>query len=506
MTMQIPSNIERTIGPGLARRMREDLGALEARPLSLGERLMVLATGRTGKSPTTRQKLGELTYRGSRLPSAYTNLLKQEYRPDDIGLDTIRQMEKDPVVHYGYSLIVAPILASVRDAHIECDDPDIKAFLEATFLPLLYPLMRDCLLALLDGTAVFEKVWEPRYVEVNRDDQDSEDGKTVTAYKGNALVYKKFRRVDVATLDQIHITHPDQDFDGFSQKATPIPIRVPAWKALVYANEAHRNGFYGRSLLNYVYAPFFFRQRLQVLSMLWHSKRASPPRIGFAPPGKSTDESGGEVDNLQFMADRLFRLEEFITIALPNVYDETSRQRLWDVLELPAPAGGSPYGEGIAALNAEILTGMFVVEDQPAMPNQSTMSYYRGKSKFESFVDALEQRREDCYSTLSRYCLQQLIEDNFLKNGRERHPEAKIRGKKISSELERVLLYLIGILANAAHPDMQMLNLVGMAEQAGLAVKPESARVPVEPVPPQALETMIDEFTKALEQEVERVA
>jgi len=455
----------------------------------------------------SRRKQRELTYRGARVISPYDALLKQEPRPPDIGLDTIRSMENDPVIVYGLSLLYAPILASVRDARIECEDLNIKAFLEATFLPLLYPLVRDCLLALPDGSSIFEKVWESRYIEVERDDVDG-DGGTKTAYKGNALVYKQFRHISMETLDEIFVTYPGQDFDGFSQQLFPVPARVWAWKSLVYANQFNRGGYYGRSALNCVYAPWYIRQKWQALETLWYSKRAAPPRIGYAPPGLSQDEDGNDVDNLQFLAQQLYRLEEFITIALPSEIDENSGKPLWTVEELgpSAPTGSSPYREGIAALNTEILQGLFVVEDAPPASRSTQQTYYQGKSRYVSFVDALEMRREDIYQTISRYCLPQLIEDNFGVGEGGILPVAHIQGKKISAELERMLLFLLGLLSNAGHPDLQLLDLRNIAEMVGIQVKPESERIEpeAEPATPQELGLLVHEFAVALEREAER--
>lgn len=92
------------------------------------------------------------------------------FNPDTITLAEYDMMGLDPTIRaclLGYSLIM-----QTADLSVSCPDPDMKALIEAEFLPLLPRLMRETVPAALRfGWADAEVIWETKYnvpVEVDK--------------------------------------------------------------------------------------------------------------------------------------------------------------------------------------------------------------------------------------------------------------------------------------------------------------------------------------------------
>jgi len=459
---------------------------LEGERLSLGERVRVLATGRV---PTKRQKLAEWTYRGNRQGLAQVS--DKEYKPYDIDQATLEKMRKEPMIQYGYHLKVAPVMAALKEAFVECGDPKIKAFVEETFVSRhLYGLCEIAMQALIDGSSFSEKVWE-EVPNLHIEYDDPRTGKRKVAWDGYALVPQKFKYNLITSIQTPLPLQKDGGFDGYVQEVGLKKVPVPSWKAFVFPHNFLRKGYWGESLLNYVYAPWFFLQKLRVLQILWFSKHASPTRVGYAPVGKFTDEGGDEVDALQWLADRLWQLEEHITMALPSDYDERGN-RLWDVTQLDTSRGGDPYQTGIESLEAAILRGMVLVEQPPFSGNRSQRSYYEGMGAFESYLTVEDKLTLDFLLYVNKYVVRQLVQDHFGM----RAPDAYVRHTPLFSLKKRLLYNVLTMAMNAKHPDLPSIALTELAKQ---------LNVPVDVVEkfteaaPGTLEGIVRDVTRLLE-------
>ena len=492
MTLQIPSNIEQTIGPGLARRMQQELADLTTtKRLSFGERLRVLATG---KPPTDTQKLADRTYRGSRHFQGLGAILRGEYRPNDIDYQTLEKMRKDPTIQYALALKIAPVQAALKDAYVECPDPRIKAFVQQVLVqPHLYTLCEIAMQALIDGSSFSEKRFK-KVPNLHITYDDPQTGAEKVAWAGYAVIPKGYRYNLITTIKSPLPIQPSGDFDGYIQEKPGAPDNiVPAWKAFVFPRNFARAGFWGESALNYVYPAWFYLQKLWALRVLWFSKHASPTRIGYAPTGLFENEDGEEQDALSWLADRLWRLEEHITMALPADRDEAGN-RLWEVAQLDTSGGGDPYGAGISALESNILKGMVLVEQPPHADSQGR-SYYEGMSSFESFLTIEDKLAWDFLTYVNDYIVKQLVVDHFGA----RAPDAQVRHNPLFSLKKRLLFNTFQILVNAQHPDLPSIALVELAKMLNV---PTAAAAKLVKAKPEILAEIVDGVTRLLEQEI----
>jgi len=305
--------------------------------------------------------------------------------------------------------------------------------------------------ALVDGAAFAEKIWEVRDIHVER------DGEVV--WDGPALVYKEFRYNKITTIVPSLPLTEDGSFNGYYQKKGFDKVHVPAWKAWLYPHNFLRAGFWGEPALNHVYAPWFFKCKLWVMRMLYYSKHAAPTKIGWAPPGRSTNEDGDEVDNLQWLGDRLHKTDEFTTLAMPMVRDDRGN-KLWDITQLDVTGRGDLYARGIEALNDEILRGLVCVETPPERGGART--YYEGLGRLEAYLTACDTLALDFLSYVNQYAVRQLVVDHFG----ERAPECYVRHNPLFSLKRRVLYNVLQTAINAQHhggPQGKALPLRGTA-------------------------------------------
>jgi len=349
-------------------------------------------------------------------------------------------MRKDPIVHYGLTIKTAPVKAAMEEAFVECSDPNIAEFVKQVFVkPHLWRLTEIAMQALVDGAAFAEKIWEVRDIHVER------DGEVV--WDGPALVYKEFRYNKITTIVPSLPLTEDGSFNGYYQKKGFDKVHVPAWKAWLYPHNFLRAGFWGEPALNHVYAPWFFKCKLWVMRMLYYSKHAAPTKIGWAPPGRSTNEDGDEVDNLQWLGDRLHKTDEFTTLAMPMVRDDRGN-KLWDITQLDVTGRGDLYARGIEALNDEILRGLVCVETPPERGGART--YYEGLGRLEAYLTACDTLALDFLSYVNQYAVRQLVVDHFG----ERAPECYVRHNPLFSLKRRVLYNVLQTAINAQHPEL----------------------------------------------------
>lgn len=407
-----------------------------------------------------------------------------EWKPTEwLTPEIVDQMKKNGVIKTGLFLKKAPILATVKKIHIKHEIPRIEGFLNHVMQPLWRELFWTALTGMDYGVALHEKVFKSerlnfRYAQSN----------TMRTFSGDALFYKKIKWNNPRTIKKIKIQNKTQDYDGYVQSSGfistssagsispggnfgPTDIDIPVWKSFMWGKN-QENSLWGSSDLDGVYEYWYWLELLSGYYMRYLEKLATPPIVGYAPPGTtySKDEDRA-VENLSWLADMLGRLQDGMAIVFPSQFDFNSRNRLWEAKELVISSRGDLYSTAIAWLELAIFKGIFV-PDKPVSQGAGAQgnfgSYAMADVQFEAFLVAEEWDLLNLVDSINKYVIRPLIDLNFG----EKAADAIIHHPPLSRELkQRVYDIFLGLVAN--HPDYNAINFRDIAEELGVALYSE---------------------------------
>lgn len=410
--------------------------------LSERDREIVLQT--PGRRPRTRQ----ITYKGTMPPNASTfaGRFGTMMRNDTLDWQTLNIMRRNPMVKLGLTMRAAPVFSSLREARVECDDPDIAAFIKQEFVePWLLKVANSSLIpAYIYGSAPHEKIWESRPVTVTRVDSGSEQ--VVTAFDGMALVYRDISFVRPETLESYNVTRQGR-FDGFTQQSGTGSIRgntVPAWKAFAYSNRFIFGQFWGESELEDVYPSWYYASFFRALMSDYMRLRAIPPIIATAPWGTSEGPDGEEVDNLAFAAEAIFQALTSQVVALPWESDPVSGVNKWTYNELEL--GGrveDAFTRAIEEHETNILRGLLVPERTVTQNIAAVGSYNQAEIHQERMLDAAKLEVDAFLERVNDFLVPQMVEDNFGAGAPPCRIVAPNIPERLREKLHNILLTLL---------------------------------------------------------------
>jgi hypothetical protein len=393
-----------------------DKAARAALPFSfLGERNReILSQQQAGRRARGRH----ITYRGN-MPGnslAFAKKFGAMQRNDNLDWATLNIMRRNPMIKLGLTMRAAPVFSALREARAECPNPDIAAFVEQIFIEPWLTRMADSAIipSYIYGSAPHEKSWENRRITVTRVDANTNE--SVTAFDGNALVYKNIDFVMPETLESYNLSR-DRRFDGFTQKKASGDAQsrtVPAWKAFVFSNRFLYGLFWGESEVEDIYPSWYYASYFRALMSDYMRLRAIPPVIATAPAGSRQGPDGEEVDNLQYVAEAIFQAFVSQVVALPWESDPISGVNRWDYKEMVLGNRVEDiFTRAIEELEVNILRGLLVPE-RTVMQNVAAVgSYNQAEIHQERMLDAAKREVDAFLESVNRYLVPQLVEDNF---------------------------------------------------------------------------------------------
>jgi len=421
----------------------------------------------------------EKSYRGPfyQMPFAKVG----EWKPNDwLQPEIIDQMKKNGVIKTALFLKKAPILATVKKMKIRHEVPRIEGFLNHVIEPILYDLFVTSMFAMDYGVSLHEKVFKAEAISFKYE----QSGVTRT-YNDNAIFYKKIKWNNPRTIKEIKIQQNSQDYDGYVQGSAylgqstspnnmnlPGDIEIPVEKSFMWG-KGQENSLWGTSDLDAVYEYWYWLELLSGYYMRYLEKLATPPMIGYAPPGTtySRDENK-QVENLSWLAEMLARLQDGMAIVFPSQYDPNSRNRLWDASEMALSSRGDLYNTAISWLELALFKGMFV-PDKPVSHGSGTQgnfgSYAMADIQFEAFLVGEEWDLISIVKNIQKYIIRPLLDYNFgIKTA-----DAKIVYPPLSREIKQ-RVYDVFLQLVDGHPDFDSINFIEIADELGIPVYSET--------------------------------
>ena len=421
----------------------------------------------TGKASMPRGSMSEKTYRG---PSrqAYMPFVG-EFKPTDyLTPEIVDQMKKNGVIKTGLFIKKAPILGVLAKFRIKHENPQVEAYLNHVMKDLLFEIVQSSLYAFDYGISLHEKVFEAEKISFKY----QLNGKTRT-FNGNSIHYKKIKWNNPRTIKRINIQEGTQDYDGYVQMDGYGENVIPLFKSFMWGRY-QENSLWGNSDLDAVYEYWYWLEILSGYFMRYLEKLGTPPMVGYAPPGTTySRDEGNVVENMTWLADLAGRLQDGMAIVMPSVFDGNSRNRLWELKEMPISNRGDLHKMAIEWLENSIFKGLFV-PDKPVSSHSSGQhgSYALADVQFEAFLIGLEWDIRSLTNNIEKYVLRPLIDLNFGQN----IADAELFYPPLSREFKQ-RVYDIFVTLIHGHPDYDAINFKTIADELGIPLYTEEELV-----------------------------
>lgn len=426
---------------------------------------------------TWRERLtGKRTAKARKAQSAHTYAGRQRpwdplrflpaYDPKDLDYETLEWLESFYLVRPALMFLVTTILAAVKNAVLECKDLDIAAFHTDLTLPKLLDLAQKSFRALTFGVSFNEVIREDREVTVEREDEG--EGETVTAYQGNALPIREIRHNWIETVTDVW-KDEHGGLAGYTQdRKTDVGLAdkgSTSW-CFVYSVNDESNPVWGKPEIRFAYELAYWANTFIALAMRRGEKEAGGSIIGYAPIGFS-DVEGQEVDNLEYLADILAKLQDHLVSVFPFEVDEITKQQKWGFSEVVLTERSNIILQILEYLGKWVFLSLLVPPDVLEVASKPHGSRSAVETLFDAFLIRVQYMADRWADQVEKQLLMPLTREHFGEQA------AKVTLKLILSDHQKQVLHDAFTALLSGHPDVGRLNLSQMAEDLGVPVKTE---------------------------------
>jgi len=281
-----------------------------------------------------------------------------EVNPETIDVDTFTLMRRNHQLAIGLSVIKLPIMALPWSVH--CDDLVITKTVTWMLKRIWKKLIKTSLMAVDYGFASHEKVWERNKIKISDIDKE---GKETVYYSGDLVYFKKIKPHHPESIkmefDELqNLLNIVQEGGIAFSKDIVLPIR----KCFLFTNDEEYGNPFGVSRLKNAYTVWYYQSLLLQFMMQYFERRGTPPTVATAPPGKSQDSSGNEIDNLELALRLATSLISSSVAVIPYQSNKDSRENKWSLDILKDDARAPMFVEALVHLEARMLRALFVPE------------------------------------------------------------------------------------------------------------------------------------------------
>lgn len=439
-----------------------------------------------GRKAEAAERQSEHTYAGPYKPYDPLRFIRP-YHPDDLDIETLDWLADFYAVRPALMFIITTILAAIKNATIECKDPDIVAFIKQLVLPKLLDLWEKSSKALKHGVSFNEVIRANEDVEVER--EDKETGETKTAYKGYALIPDEVRHNVWNTVTDVW-KDENGKLAGYTQdRETHVGLAQPgstSW-CFVYSVNDEENPVWGKAEIRLVYSLAYWTDDFISLAMRRGEKEAGGAIVGYAPVGKTPVESG-EVDNLDHMANILAQLQDHLVTVFPWEVDPITKTQKWGFQEVALSERSDIAKAMLEYLAKWIFLTLLVPPDVLEVSTKPFGSRSAVETLWDAFLVRMQGLGDRWADKVEERLLMPLVREHFGQQA----PKVELILVLSQAQKEIIKEAFTAILTN--HPDVPRLDLPQMAEDLGIPVKkeeemPAPAPAPEQPGPPKPEET-----------------
>jgi len=317
-------------------------------------------SGNKSKEKTEKVSFKEVTsYHNPLLTSSMFSTPIPTRNPETITCNTFTAMRRDHQLASGLAVIKLPILS--LDWTVECDDINIAKTVEWALGRIWRDLIKSALMAVDYGFSTHEKVWERNNVKVSH---VSKDGKEEVYHNGDLVYYKKVKphhpeSISMVFDDKQNLTEVVQEGSESGQSEISLPIR----KCFIFTHDKEFGNPFGVSRLKNAYKIWYWKQLLYQFMMQYFERRGIPPTVATAPPGRTQDSSGNEVENLEMALRLASSLISSSVAAIPyQTSKDSNGENMWKLEILKDDARGPMFIEALDHLDNRALRAIFIPE------------------------------------------------------------------------------------------------------------------------------------------------
>ena len=329
------------------------------------------------------------------------------YDPSRVGMSTRKKMMDSPEVKLGLKAITAPIQNAFEAVVMRSEDQRQAGFAKAVIDPLKGSFVRSGLMALPWGFQPHEKVLGRRNVSYEYGDGINRKTEVIK----NAIVYEQIKELD-PQLVTVKVFRKDGAFAGveFDDGRTDKRL-VPADRCWLVVHEGLYGNLIGKSVLDPVYEPWYKGKAIELYTLRYLERSASPPLVGRAPMLYTSQADSTTATGLQFMLEALEKLIGEGILVLPA--DVNSKgDWVWDVKYLMDDQRAPMYLEALRHWQEQIFRAMGIPE-RVLTQYGSVGTYAMAKAHTDTFIGTLTSILNELLLYINAYLLPQLVTWNF---------------------------------------------------------------------------------------------
>lgn len=342
--------------------------------------------------------------------------------------------------HYqlGASLSVLTFLLHQIDWRIDCEDTEIRDFIQTEIEDNWTPLTR----------AIGQSFWSGYAPTVlNFDNREG---------------YVRLGRIKDLVPEECRVNWKEIEgwaapgdakpklyhYDGINHLGKTIPVTNTLWYPLLMEN----GDYYGRKLLKPSFPAWFFSQLIHMFANRYFERFGEPVPIGRAPFGDTVKSGEREVSGQQIMTEMLLSLRNRSVVTLPNDRDENNNFD-YDIKYLESQMRGADFERYLSRLDEEMSLSVFT----PVLlfRTADVGSYNLGQAHLRIFQQQLNAIAGDLQSYIQQYLIDRLRIVNFGAKA----PRAMLRFRKQGmADLEQWKLLMNELVRmGGAMPDLRQL-------------------------------------------------
>lgn len=329
------------------------------------------------------------------------------YDASRISMSTRRKMQDDPEIKLGLKAITSPIQNAFETVAMRSEQPRQAAFVKSATDSIRDLFVRSGLMALPWGFQPHEKVLGRRNVSFSYG--DGPDRKTEEIR--NAVVYTQVKELD-PDLVTIKVKRSDGSFAGviFDDGRTEKKL-IPFEKCWLVVHEGLYGNLIGKSILDPVYEPWYKCKAIELYTLRYLERAASPPLVGRAPMVYTSQTDTSVKTGLEFMVEALEKLVGEGILVLPA---DTNNKGdwVWDVKYLTDDQRAPMYLEALRHWQEQKLRTLGIPE-RVLTQYGSVGTYAMARAHTDTFIGTLTSILNELLLYINSYLLPQLVMWNF---------------------------------------------------------------------------------------------
>jgi hypothetical protein len=375
------------------------------------------------------------------------------FDPERITMRQRAQMRRDPMIALGLHFRKSTLINAPW--HVECDDPQIAAFVERALRDIYPRLLSQMMMALEWGYQPIVKRFKRVAPRWTYEDPKDHSVKRVWPDGIQAVVWDDFRTIypDGA---EVTLSADGRTFRGFKHNLLTSrdgkQIVVPATHALwvTYGFDDNFGDWYGYPLTGYAFRYWWSYWYQWLLADRHMEQDADPPVKASYPPGSSADpdDPSKTIPNINVAMKAGQMLRDGATVAVPSDFWEVDAQgtlargmRKWDIEFIRGGENIKAFHDSFAYLDVMKLRSV-LVPDQALTGARGSLSGNVAETYSIAFAESQAIIAQWLDQHINDYMIPDLVAQNFVDP-----PECKKVTERFRDEDLQLLNRLLEIVA-----------------------------------------------------------